>query len=122
MPVGQRGFTKGDPNINRKGRVFGSTNKPMSRRELKEKELISLLRKIKPHAALAINQAVNILGNKEAAHTSQLKAAVIILDAYQRLVKDVYDGDEDAEGVEVQPSAPVFSLRMINNEPAEDIE
>lgn len=27
MPIGQRGFSKGDPNINRKGRINGAKNK-----------------------------------------------------------------------------------------------
>jgi len=49
---------------------------------------------------------------------SQLKAATILLDNYRRLVLDLYDGEDDAEaGVEIQQNnAPVFSLRVVNEE------
>lgn len=110
-----------DPNINAVGRPKGYSPKKMTKRELKEKELISLVRKVKPHVALAISQAVAILGNKEAAHANQLKAAVMILTQYRELVKDIYDvEDENEEGVEIQPNTPVFSLRMVNTEPREE--
>lgn len=110
-------FVKADPNINRKGRALGTSNKAMSKRDIKERELISLVRKVKPHVATAIARAVNIMGNEEAAHANQLKAAVLILQQYRDLVKDIYDVEDDTEeGTEIQPAAPVFSLRMINND------
>jgi hypothetical protein len=110
-------FVKADPNINRKGRALGTSNKAMSKRDIKERELISLVRKVKPHVATAIARAVSIMGNNEAAHANQLKAAVLILQQYRDLVKDIYDVEDDTEeGTEIQPAAPVFSLRMINND------
>jgi len=114
-------FVKADPNINRKGRALGTSNKAMSKRDIKERELISLVRKVKPHVATAIARAVAIMGNEEAAHANQLKAAVLILQQYRDLVKDIYDVDDaDEEGTEIQPAAAVFSLRMINNDVSTD--
>lgn len=93
-------------------------DKPTNR-ELKERELVMLLRKIKPHVAEAIMKASNIMSNEEASHQNQLKAATILLDNYRRLTLDMYGGEEqaDEEGTEVQQhNAPVFSLKVINSE------
>jgi hypothetical protein len=93
-------------------------DKPTNR-DLKERELIMLLRKIKPHVAKAITAAAKIMENPEAAHQNQLKAATILLDNYRRLTLDIYDGEEkaDEEGTEVQQqSAAVFSLKVVGEE------
>lgn len=115
-------FVKADPNINRKGRALGTSNKAMSKRDIKERELMSLLRKVKPHMSAAIGTAVGVMGNREATHMNQLKASLMILNFYKTLMDDMYDaGDVTEEGEEIQPAAPVFSLRMINNDvPAEE--
>lgn len=103
-----------DPNINMQGRI--KPNREKSRREIKEGELLSLIRKIKPHLSESIMTAATIMKNKEASHQSQLKAAVILLNAYKELVNDVYSGgDEEAEGTEVQPNTPAFSLRVLED-------
>lgn len=109
---GESGNLKGRP---KKESIF---DKPTNR-ELKERELVMLLRKVKPHVAEAIIQAANIMKNNEASHQNQLKAATILLDNYRRLVLDVYDGEEVAEkeGTEIQQhNAPVFSLKVVNEE------
>ncbi len=94
-------------------------DKPTNR-ELKERELIMLLRKIKPHVADAIVQAAKILKNEEATHQNQLKAAAMLLENYRRLSLDLYGGEDvaDEEGTEVQQNNPatVFSLKVINSE------
>lgn len=94
-------------------------DKPTNR-ELKERELVMLLRKIKPHVADAIVQAAKILKNEEASHQNQLKAAAMLLENYRRLSLDLYGDDDvaDEEGTEVQQNnpAPVFSLKVINTE------
>jgi hypothetical protein len=93
-------------------------DKPTNR-SLKERELITLLRKIKPQIADAIITAAAIMKNDEASHQNQLKAATILLDNYRRLVLDVYDGEEvaDKEGTEIQQqNAPVFSLKVVGEE------
>ena len=111
---GQSGNLKGRP---KRDNLLG---KPTNR-ELKERELVMLLRKIKPHVAEAIMQAANIMKNEEASHQNQLKAATILLDNYRRLTLDLYDGDEEKleqEGTEVQQnnSGPVFSLKIVGQD------
>jgi len=108
-----------DPAINKMGRIRGVKEK--SRRELKAIEMLSLVRKIKPHLSDSIMTAASIMRNKEAAHANQLKAAVILLNAYKELIGDLYDGDDEEEGQEIQPNqGPIFSLRMISNDQIED--
>lgn len=110
-----------DSRINRNGRpkkidlLDKKTN-----RELKEKELLMLLRKIKPHVSEAIIQAARIMKNEEASHQNQLKAATVLLDNYRKLTLDLYDGDQEAEGTEVQENAPSFSLTLL--EPQDEVK
>lgn len=105
-----------DKNIN----VKGQFKKPgrITNRQIKERELLSLLRKIKPHVAEAIMKAADVMNNEEASHQNQLKAAVILLDNYKNLVGDLYDEDHaDEEGVEIQQgNNPVFSLKVVGDE------
>lgn len=112
-------FEKGKSgNPNGRPRKENITDKPTNR-ELKERELVMLLRKIKPHVAEAIMQAAAIMKNQEASHQNQLKAATILLDNYRRLTLDMYDGEEQADeaGVEVQQNnAAIFSLKVVNED------
>lgn len=110
-------FVKGDKNINRAGRTPKSLEKKKSNRELKEQELLLLLRKFRPHVAESIMTAVNIMKNKESADVNRLKSVTIVLDTYRKLVMDLYDGEDvaDDEGQEVQDSSAVFSLRVLDN-------
>ncbi len=112
-------FVKGKSgNPNGRPKKQNVLDKPTNR-ELKDRELIMLLRKIKPHVAKAISSAADIMQNQEASHQNQLKAATILLDNYRRLTLDVYDGEEkaDEEGTEVQQvNAPVFSLRVVGED------
>lgn len=89
----------------------------MTNRELKDRELLMLLRKIKPHVAEAILQAAKIMKNEEASHQNQLKAATVLLDNYRRLTLDLYDGDNaDEAGEEIQQqNAAVFSLKVLDD-------
>ena len=106
----------GNPNGRPKNQSL--LDKPTNR-SLKERELIMLLRKIKPQVAEAIITAAAIMKNEEASHQNQLKAATILLDNYRRLVLDVYDGEEvaDKEGTEIQQqNAAIFSLKVVNEE------
>lgn len=110
-------FKKGQSgNPNGRPKAESALNKPTNR-DLKERELIMLLRKIKPHVAEAITQAAKIMKNEEASHQNQLKAATVLLDNYRRLTLDVYDGQEEEEGTEIQQqNAPLFSLKVVNEQ------
>ena len=118
---GNKSWVAGGQSPNPAGRPKNSEreNKPTNR-ELKERELLMLLRKIKPHVAEAIMSAAKIMKNEEASHQNQLKAATILLDNYRRLTLDLYDGDEEKleqEGTEVQQNnAPILSLRIVDTE------
>jgi len=116
-PKKKTGFRGGDSAINRAGRRPGIKNSKPTNRELRERELLMLLRKIKPHVADSVMQAARIMKNEEASHQNQLKAATILLDAYRKLTLDLYDGeDPEEEGTEIQqnnsPTA-LFSLKMV---------
>jgi len=111
---------KVDENINKAGRIKGNAEK--SRREIRDQSLLSLLRKISPHLSESIMTAATIMKNKEAAHANQLKAAVILLNAYKELVNEVYaGGDEEEIGTEIQPNGPVFSLRIVGDDKSKNI-
>lgn len=115
------GFRGGDHNINRAGRPKRDPDAPpknATKRELKDRELLMLLRKIKPHVSEAIMTASKIMGDEKAPEQHRLKAATILLDNYRKLVLDTYmDGADDDEGEEIQQqNAPVFSLRVIESE------
>lgn len=119
-------FKKGDPNINRTGRPtiaekLLKDGEKTSRRALKDRELMILLRKMKPHLAQAILKAAAIMQNEEAKHVDQLKAATILLENYRRLVLDVYGGEDDqTEPEEVQQqNTPMFSLHVIDGDKSE---
>lgn len=104
-----------DPNINREGPKKKEGKK--TRRQVRNQELIMLLRKVKPHVATAIFKASEIMKDEKASHQSQLKAATILLDNYKTLLGDLYgkdiEDDEDNEPQEIQPKGPVFSLTVV---------
>ena len=101
-----------DSAINVQGRIRGIKEK--SRREIRNAELLGLIRRVRPHLSESIMTAATIMRNKESGAGNQLKAAVILLNAYKELVNDLYaGGDEDEEGVEVQSNTPSFSLHVL---------
>jgi len=108
-----------DSRINRNGRPKKiDLLEKKTNRELKEKELLMLLRKIKPHVSEAIIQAARIMKNEEASHQNQLKAATVLLDNYRKLTLDLYDGEgANEEGTAIQEdNAPVFSLKIVGQD------
>jgi len=124
-PKSELGYV--DPKINVNGRPPIDRTKPKTKRQIKNDEFLSLLRRIKPHMTDSINTAVKIMKNEQSADNSRLKAATILLQAYKELVEDVYGGDEpdDDKDVpqEVQPSNPgvILSMKVVNQEKDEEV-
>lgn len=110
--------SKGNPDIAKYAGNRSKKNadgKPLTNRALRERELMSLLRRIRPHTADAIMCAVKIMKNAEASDANRLKSATIILQQYKDTMMEVYDKDYDeAEGEEIQQdNSPVFSLKIV---------
>ena len=121
------GWRGPEGSINRQGRPKEEDRKKVTRRSLRDKELMQLARKLRPHQSAAIMEAVRIMGNKEATDANKLKAVAFLSDTYRKLISEIYEGEpeEDDKGqvtvedtpVEVQPQVdnrPLFSLRMIS--------
>lgn len=106
-------------NGNRHGRPTTAEKvKKFTKRELKERELLMILRKLRPHVADSIVAAAKIMKNEQALDSNKLKAATILLDNYRRLVIDLYDGeDPESEATEVQQeNKPLFRLHAVEDE------
>lgn len=118
MPFKKSVDGRADPNRNNAGRIPKKDKE--TPRKIKEKELISLLRKIKPNLALAIATVVNTMKNEDATEAGKLKAAALMLQYYKELIKDVYgvelELDEDTPDDVDGNKAPVFSMKMIDSE------
>lgn len=114
-----------DSRINTKGRI--TREKPLNR-ELKDRYLLELLRKLRPGQALAIQRTLKIIGDKDSADANAIKASALVMSTYASLIKELYGRDEETEeedSVEAlqedAPKAKLFSLTMIkNNEPVEE--
>ena len=94
-------------------------------RQIRNKEFMMLLRKLKPLQAKAIKTAGDILNSEQATESGKLRASALLIQTYKDLVKEVYSdtkvGDtEDDEAPEVEDSkAPVFSLKMLDSDKTE---
>jgi hypothetical protein len=111
-------FVKADPRINRKGAPKKDRSVVKTRREVFDGELVSLLRKLKPHIADSVKVAARIMKRPDANDMTTLRAVALIQNLYKDVLKEAY-GYEDKEGEEseieeIQQSATVFSLKMIN--------
>jgi hypothetical protein len=96
----------------------GPLDKPLTNKEVRSIELLSLCRKLKPLQAKAIQAAAMVIDNDKSADQNKLKAAALLISTYRQLLLDLYDKNYDAsEAEEVnETNTPVFSLKMINNE------
>ena len=110
--------------INVKGRPLKKDQKTLTRREAKDKEMLTLARKLKPGAQVALKEALKILNNEKASEAAKLKAAEIYLKYFHLTVNTLYApsaADEIPESEtkveDVQPDTrPVFSLKILNTE------
>ena len=113
-----------DSNINKLGRPLKKDEKTLTRREAKDKEMLTLARKLKPGAQVALKEALKILNNDKASEAAKLKAAEIYLKYFHLTVDKLYaasGADEIPESEtkveDVQPdNRPVFSLKILNTE------
>lgn len=112
-----------DSAINTRGRPLKKDEKTLTRREAKDKEMLTLARKLKPGAQVALKEALKILNNEKASEAAKLKAAEIYLKYFHLTVNTLYApsaADEIPESEtkveDVQPDTrPIFSLRMISD-------
>ena len=120
---GNPSFYPGMPALNPSGRPKKILDKEKrTNRELRSEEFMGLVRKFRPHLTKAIQAAVKILDNKESNDQNKLKASALIISTYKDLIKELYDfkyDNEEAEEIQ-EKNAPVFSLKIINNDKEEE--
>ena len=107
-----------DSAINLNGRIAGKKAEPLSNKDIRNREFISLIRKLKPHLTSSVKTLMEINESKDASDQNKLKASALIIQLYKDLIKDVYSTDYDEqEGEEIQPAnkATIFSLTMVKN-------
>ena len=113
-----------DSAINTRGRPLKKDQKTLTRREAKDKEMLTLARKLKPGAQVALKEALKILNNDKASEAAKLKAAEIYLKYFHLTVDKLYQPsgadelpEDQVEVSDVQPdNRPVFSLKILNTE------
>lgn len=107
-------FEKGDENINRRGRQ--ASDKPRTKRSRKQLELRKALNKIRPHVADAIARAAELMNSKNGvSDATQLKAAMFLIQEYQKLVVAVEaeEQEEDNTDIGATPVVQPFSLKQV---------
>ena len=110
-----------DSAINTRGRPLKKDEKTLTRREAKDKEMLTLARKLKPGAQVALKEALKILNNDKASEAAKLKAAEIYLKYFHLTVDKLYQPsgadelpEEQTKVEDVQPdNRPLFSLKML---------
>ena len=119
-----------DPAINKLGRPLKKDEKTLTRREAKDKEMLTLARKLKPGAQVALKEALKILNNDKASEAAKLKAAEIYLKYFTLTMDKLYAPsaadelpEEQMKVEDVQPDGrPVFSLKILNTEVEDNTE
>ena len=117
-----------DSAINTRGRPLKKDEKTLTRREAKDKEMLTLARKLKPGAQVALKEALKILNNDKASEAAKLKAAEIYLKYFHLTVDKLYQPsgadelpEEETKVEAVQPdNRPIFSLKIITDNPEEN--
>lgn len=114
------GWRGPENSINRAGRPKKSEQQEKkTNRQLRQDALLSLVRKFSGIQTKAIQAAVKVLDNEQANDASKLRAAALIIETHRALLKDLYDyryDDEPADAISEDPPAPVFSLRLVEDE------
>ena len=103
-----------DPNIYNGPKTMPQDLPKLTNRELRNKEFMSLLRRLKPHLRKAVNTAIQIMDNEAAPFSVRLAASKFIVDLNKSTLNDLYsDKYDDEAGEAVQEDAPKFSLVML---------
>ena len=94
-------------------------------RQIRNKELLLLLRKLKPLQSKAVATAGQILMSEDATESGKLRASALIIQTYKDLVKEVYSDtkepeDTDPDEIEDSKPAPLFSLKMLDSDKTEE--
>ena len=114
------GWRGPENSINRAGRPKKSEQQEKkTNRQLRQDALLSLVRKFSGIQTKAIQAAVKVLDNENSNDASKLRAAALIIETHRALLKDLYDyryDDEPADAISEDPPAPVFSLRLVEDE------
>ena len=114
--------------INVKGRPLKKDQKSLTRREAKDKEMLTLARKLKPGAQVALKEALKILNNDKASEAAKLKAAEIYLKYFTMTVDKLYapsaadeipEEETNVEHLQPQNNQPILSLRIVEPEQKE---
>lgn len=114
-----RGDSGIDPKIYSGPKTMPQDLPKLTNRELRNKEFMSLLRRLKPHLRKAVNTAIQIMDNDKAPFSVRLAASKFIVDLNKATLNDLYSDKYDEElGEAVQEDAPKFSLVMLRPEPA----
>ena len=107
--------------INVKGRPLKKDQKTLTRREAKDKEMLTIARKLKPGAQVALKEALKTLNSEQASEAAKLKAAEIYLKYFTLTMDKLYAPsaadelpEEQTKVEDVQPdNRPLFSLKML---------
>lgn len=83
---------------------------------LREKQLMQLSRKLKPHVRTAINTVNFLIEDKDTPPAVKYQASKFMITISKQLTESIYNDKYDEEIVEEeQEAAPVFSFRMQKN-------
>lgn len=112
--------------LKRRGRPPKIAREQRTRREIKEQELQTLLRKLKPHVAVSITSVAKMLTSSSVTDTNKLKAAEFIVDTYKEIIEELFEQEgtlADPLGKEPDTSentnsegAAVLSLRVVGDD------
>lgn len=88
----------------------------LTNRELREKTLLSLARKVKPHLAKALKTMIGLMEDESAPANVRYQASKFVIEFNRSLSVELYQEKyDDEKGEEVQKdSAPSFSLHVID--------
>jgi hypothetical protein len=112
-----KGQDGNDPNIYSGPKTMPQDLPKLTNRELREKEKMSLLRKLKPDQRKAYKNMLALMDNPDVSPSVRFSATKFIIEMYDGLLDSLYKDKYDTEeGEKIQDSAPVFSLKIIKNE------